>query len=516
MAFRARLRETSRMHQNGAVVPITNTTFLRTGAMLLIAGLVALIGIVGTTLWLVERTQVYFGEVTEARDARSATVDLRNAMQDAETGQRGFLLTLDEAYLEPFNRSVSRIIPAYERLQELLRAFPDEEAALRELREGIELKLEELNVTIRLAREGRRDEAVAIVSTDRGKAAMDEARSLFDRIIRAADGRLAAGVEDQRQGFEMLRWAAILGGLVIVAVVGSSVWVALSYTRDLIGARTEVENLNAGLEERVKERTQDLMRANEEVQRFAYIVTHDLRAPLVNIMGFTAELDETMKAIQAYVLAEGAVEENQIREARQAAAEDLPEAIGFIRSSTRKMDSLINAILKISRDGRRPIRPERIDLEELLGANLDTIRHQVDEADGEATLDVAVKSVVSDRMSLEQIVGNLIDNAVKYRSDERPLHIAVTARNAARGLATIEIADNGRGIAEEDHERVFDLFRRSGRQDQKGEGIGLAHVRTLVRNLGGDISMSSKFGEGTTFTIVLPTDVRAVARSTET
>jgi signal transduction histidine kinase len=496
-------------------VPITKTTFLRTGAILLIAGFIALVGIVGTTLWLVERTQVYFNEVIEAREARAAAVDLRSAMQDAETGQRGFLLTLDESYLQPFNDSISRILPSFDRLATVLAPYPQATEPMRQLRQGIDIKLDEMNETIRLAREGRQAEAVALVSTDRGKTIMDQARLLFDGVIVAADRRLTEGVEDQRTSAGMLRWTAILGGLVIVAVVGGSVWVALSYTRDLIAARTEVEGLNSGLEQRVKERTQDLMRANEEVQRFAYIVTHDLRAPLVNIMGFTAELESTLKSIQAYVLADGTPDEHQIHEARQAASEDLPEAIGFIRSSTRKMDSLINAILKISRDGRRPIKPESIDLRELLEANLDTIQHQVAEAEGETTLDVAVGAIVSDRMSLEQIIGNLLDNAVKYSSEDRPLRIAVTARQAARGLVSIVVADNGRGIADEDHQRVFDLFRRSGKQDQKGEGIGLAHVRTLVRNLGGDISMASKFGEGTSFTIVLPTDVRSVARRTE-
>src|SRR5690606_14196367 len=169
---------------------------------------------------------------------------------------------------------------------------------------------------------------------------------IFDGIIEASDRRMVAGVEDQSAINSAMRWITILGGLVIVGVVGGAVWMALAYTRELINARLELESLNTDLEERVKERTQDLIQANEEVQRFAYIVTHDLRAPLVNIMGFTAELDETMKSIQAYVLAEGEPTEQETAEAKRAAAEDLPEAIGFIRSSTRKMDGLINAILK--------------------------------------------------------------------------------------------------------------------------------------------------------------------------
>jgi signal transduction histidine kinase len=73
----------------------------------------------------------------------------------------------------------------------------------------------------------------------------------------------------------------------------------------------------------------------------------------------------------------------------------------------------------------------------------------------------------------------------------------------------IEVEDNGRGIAASDHERVFELFRRSGTQNQPGEGIGLAHVRTIVRSLGGDITLRSELGVGTTFIITLPRDLRS-------
>ena len=94
---------------------------------------------------------------------------------------------------------------------------------------------------------------------------------------------------------------------------------------------------------------------------------------------------------------------------------------------------------------------------------------------------------------------------MKYRS-QGP---AAADRRAAPALrpataSAIEVADNGRGIAEQDRERVFELFRRAGAQDQPGEGIGLAYVRTLVRNLGGDITVTSALDEGTTFRVVLP------------
>lgn len=495
-------------------MPITQTTFLKTSAILMIVGLVALIIIVGATLWLVERSQHYFDEVLEARDLRTAASDLRVALQDAETSQRGFIIAQDEAYLTPYNAARDRIRPYYERLSELMDNHSLYQERVERLGPALDAKLSELEQTIQLVRQDRRPEAGAIVRTNQGKEIMDDARALFSQIVADADRRLIEGVEEQRESTILLRLVSIVGGLLIVCVAGGSVWIALSYTRELLEARTQVEALNTGLEMRVNERTQDLIRANEEVQRFAYIVTHDLRAPLVNIMGFTSELDETMKSIQAYVLSDGdPLNEQEIQEARLAASEDLPEAIGFIRSSTRKMDGLINAILKISRDGKRPLKPEAIKLEELLEANLATIQHQVVDAEGSTALSVQIPQIVSDRFSLEQIVGNLLDNAVKYRAPSRPLVIGVSVERASGGQVRIDIADNGRGIAPEDHQRVFDLFRRSGQQDQQGEGIGLAHVRTLVRSLGGDITLSSTFGEGSTFSILLPLDVRTVIRS---
>jgi signal transduction histidine kinase len=276
-----------------------------------------------------------------------------------------------------------------------------------------------------------------------------------------------------------------------------------------------LESLNAGLEDRVKERTEDLIQANQEIQRFAYIVTHDLRAPLVNIMGFTSELDNALKSISTYFRDEedGAVRDDIRQSATLAVTEDLPEAIQFIRTSTRKMDNLINAILKISRDGRRQLKPEYVDLEALIKASADVIQHQVLDASGEVSIKVKARNLISDRFSLEQVMSNLFDNAVKYRDTGRPLKLSVYAYPASRFTIGIEVSDNGRGIAQEDHERVFELFRRSGAQDSPGEGIGLAHVRSLIRNMGGDIHVKSELGKGTTFMIRLPSDLSQYVRS---
>jgi signal transduction histidine kinase len=265
----------------------------------------------------------------------------------------------------------------------------------------------------------------------------------------------------------------------------------------------------------VDERTADLREANDEIQRFAYIVSHDLRSPLVNIMGFTSELEELrtdiFKRIAALHLAaspstvppaadsdiEPALDAND-----QGLFQDFSEALEFIKSSIAKMDRLITAILNLTREGRREFDPVRIDMRELTEAIVTTMAHQAAEAKAEIHIE-PLPEITSDRLALEQIFSNLIDNALKYLKPGLPGKISVRGRTKL-GFAIFEVADNGRGIDPKDHQRIFDLFRRAGLQDKPGQGIGLAHVRALVRRLGGTMSVASELNKGSTFTVTLP------------
>ncbi len=486
---------------------ITGRFFVQSTIALLVVGFLALLSIVGMTIWLGERAQVYFDEVIEARDTRGSAVDLRNAVQTAESSQRGFLVTGNEIYLAPYGTAKTLARRQLDALKLLLTPYKETEIALQRLTAILTEKFGEMDQTIALKRDRRDEEALALVRTNRGKALMDEANVFLSGVIRAADDRLTAGVGEQKANAAMLRLVSIIGGIVILAVVGVVGITVRRYTRELAQARDEVGTLNTSLERRVKERTADLEQVNDEIQRFAYIVTHDLRAPLVNIMGFTSELEGSVNSLQALIDKSNAGTDPAdpiAQAARAAATVDLPEAIGFIRSSTRKMDTLINAILKLSREGRRNLRPERVELGDIIKTSASAIQHQLSEAKGEINLELDVPAISTDRPSLEQVFGNLFDNAVKYRSKYRPLRIDVRARPASGDRIEIEVADNGRGIDGQDQERVFELFRRSGVQDQPGEGIGLAHVRTVVRNLGGDITVTSALDKGTTFRVVLP------------
>ncbi len=287
-----------------------------------------------------------------------------------------------------------------------------------------------------------------------------------------------------------------------------------SRARDEAEARLRDNNLN--LEATVDERTADLREANDEIQRFAYIVSHDLRSPLVNIMGFTSELEELRNDIFRRIARLGRVATlvpaapEDVTEGAEPALEgpdkqlsdDFSEALAFIKSSIAKMDRLISAILNLTREGRREFQPEPIDMRELIDAVGATVAHQALEADAQIRIS-PLPDIVCDRLAVEQIFSNLIDNALKYLKPGMAGEIDVRGRTKL-GFAIFEVTDNGRGIDAKDHQRIFELFRRAGTQDKPGQGIGLAHVRALVRRLGGTMSVASELDQGSTFTVTLP------------
>jgi signal transduction histidine kinase len=268
-------------------------------------------------------------------------------------------------------------------------------------------------------------------------------------------------------------------------------------------ARKLVEAEQKKLDQRLRDQTALLSEANEEIQRFVYIVSHDLRSPLVNIMGFASELDFLRKQIFEKIGALRAqVGGEQDGEGDAALLREVEEALSFIKSSVAKMDRLIGALLKLSREGQRQFQPEFIDMSQLLQSTLEALAHQT--RDVNAKIEIGeLPTINSDRLAIEQVFSNLLDNAVKYLRPDVPGVIEVQATESD-GVVTYEVRDNGRGIDAKDSDRIFDLFRRSGIQDRPGDGIGLAHARTLVRRLGGALNVESVPNRGTVFKVILP------------
>jgi signal transduction histidine kinase len=465
-------------------------------------GFVALIVMTLASVILAQRNRDAFELASRTQAVLSDTSLALELLEDAETGQRGFLLTEREAYLEPYNAAIERIPGQLDRLVAETADLPVAAQARTIRSQGLS-KLAELKSTLGFYISDGRGAALEQVMTGKGKELMDD--------IRAAGASIRA--DQQQKLTARIAVTATTGRILVAAQIGTALLVVVislltggSFYRNiraLRGAQGALARTNANLEKIVETRTAALSQANDEIQKFAYIVSHDLRAPLVNIMGFTTELEAAAKTVGRFVddmvKSSGSVVPQAVVEAID---EDVPEAFRFIKTSTAKMDGLINAILKLSREGRRVLTPELLPMRPLLENIAATLKHRADEKNAEIVIQ-PLPNLTADRLAIEQIFGNLMDNAVKYLAPSRPG--VITVRGSIKGLfAVYEIEDNGRGIAAGDHERVFELFRRAGQQNVPGEGIGLAYVRQLIYRLGGTITLNSTFGQGTIFRLSLP------------
>ncbi|MFC3690881.1 CHASE3 domain-containing protein [Chenggangzhangella methanolivorans] len=476
----------------------------RKETLALLLGFAALVAVGGASVWLVARNAAFNEQVSGVLEAKAEIVRVLSLVQDAETGQRGYLLTNDERYLRPYETAAAQIGERLEHLGKLLADEGDQMSDLAKLRSAVGDKLAELAQTVALQRSGQREEALAVVDTERGRNAMLSVRRVVALMTAREDKAFAElSGETSRSGSQLV--AFMTAGLFLAAGLAVLAQIMVRRgARQAEEARAAIAEANEGLEAAVAERTSDLIQANEEIQRFAYIVSHDLRAPLVNVMGFTSELDAARKVLKEQIDGLDEVGAAKVSpDARLAIEEDLPEAIGFIRTSTAKMDRLINAILKLSREGSRLIRPESVQIETLVVGIADTMYQQLQAADAEIEVQAGLPAIVTDRLSIEQIFQNLIENAVKYLDRSRAGRVKVTGRRVGSQVE-YAIEDNGRGIDAKDHERVFELFRRAGAQDQPGEGLGLAFVRASVRRLGGAIRLTSEPGRGSTFHLTFP------------
>ncbi|MBV8684424.1 MAG: CHASE3 domain-containing protein [Caulobacteraceae bacterium] len=429
---------------------------------------------------------------------------LRLQIERLEAARRGYLLDEDPTFRLIFDDAETSLVHEIAQLHALTEDNPTQRANVERLTEQTTRLRVMLGASMVARTLGLTQKAMEDFRTDGSVQLARETRAVGVAMM-AEENRLLSGrMVTQRRTVVAFYGVLIASGVLLLLVATASILLILRYVRALATSRDSLKSLNETLEQAVAVRTRDLLRANEEIQRFAYLVSHDLRSPLVNVLGFTAELEQSGQTIAALLQR---VEEEAPHlldaEARRAVYEDAPEALAFIRTSTQKMDRLINAILRLSREGRRTITPIRLDMERLVQAIADSMRHRLDEIGARLTVETPLPQVVSDRLAVEQILSNLIENAVKYLKPGRPGRIRVRGY-VERGRAIFEVQDNGRGIDPKDHERVFELFRRAGPQDQPGEGIGLAHVRALAYRLGGGVTCQSALDEGAIFRLSLP------------
>lgn len=289
------------------------------------------------------------------------------------------------------------------------------------------------------------------------------------------------------------RWVAVLGNAVRLDRDGKPARV--------IGVRMDIDKRKRA-ELEVEKLNRDLLEKHAEMENFLYITTHDLRGPLINMLGFSQNLERYAKELREALDPARQPGPAGVKPA-ELAGERIPSAVGFIAESARRMDSLISSLLKVSRAGRVEMKPAAVDMNELAGKVLDTLRYQLERAGGEISCG-DLPPCKADPGAVSQIFTNLLDNAVKYRAAGRPPRIKV-AGERREDMVLYTVADNGAGIPASDLGGIWNLFHARGRsRPSAGEGIGLHMVRRLAEKNGGRIWAESKEGEGSVFHVGLP------------
>ena len=259
----------------------------------------------------------------------------------------------------------------------------------------------------------------------------------------------------------------------------------IMYTADIteqVEYQQKIENLNEVLEKKVRYRTQELDRANKELEAFSYSISHDLRAPLRSINGFADILKEDYK---------------------DKLDEEGKRLLGIIKSSGVQMGELIDGVLSFSRLGKKELEKTPINMTALSEEASKEVTHEYPGAD----IDIKIPKLIDiegDLVLMKQVLVNLLSNAVKYSSDRQKIIIEL-ASDKKDDVIIYSIKDNGVGFDMKYHDKLFGVFQRLHRADEfDGTGVGLAIVKRIIAKHGGEVWAESELNEGSVFFFSVP------------
>lgn len=283
------------------------------------------------------------------------------------------------------------------------------------------------------------------------------------------------------------------------------------HLEELVKERTaKLKNANRELEEAVLHANNmavvtevlyaQLMNKTKELEQIIYVTSHDLRSPMVNIQGFSKELEKFLEEISS--IAKNKEVPSKIKEKLNPIIEDdIPEAMEYIKAGINKMDTLLTGLLRFSRLGREAVTFEKIDMKELIREVVSTFEFQIKKAD--VTLDISeMPSCVGDRMQINQLFSNLLGNALKYLGPNKSSTIKISGYKKNKQVIYC-VEDNGIGISKEHQEKIFKIFHRLDPSSGTGEGLGLTIVRKILSRHGGKIWLESEPSKGSKFFVSL-------------
>ncbi len=246
----------------------------------------------------------------------------------------------------------------------------------------------------------------------------------------------------------------------------------------------------------------ELHAKNEELQSIVFIASHDLRSPLVNIRGFSGELEKGLESLEQ-ILAAVQLSDDIRQQIDGLLRNDIAESLYFIKNSNKKMNTLLNGLLRLSRIGTTPLKPATIDMNTLISGILSSQHFIITQNNIDIAIEDTLPPCRGDTTLITQAFENLIDNAVKYRHPDRPCSIRIRGY-CKDDQCLYEIQDNGIGIDPQHHTKVFEIFHQLAPSAAGGEGLGLTLVRRILDRQNGTIHLASELDKGTTVSITLP------------
>ena len=470
-------------------------------ASLFLAALIFLIGHAFVSFWSLSTIYKNNSLVIHSLDVLEKVESVRAAITSAESNQRGFLLTGNTIFVEPYEQAVRDVEPTIDRLAELTSDNPAQQKNIAELRPSITERIRLLRETVNIRRDSGLDALMTSGTLERGRLEMEKLLDSISNIENIEKNLLAARTEQSRQSGINTIVTLTVSNLISIALV---IFVFYLIKRD-VAERDKEERLlreaNENLEARVKERTAELAdanleleRSNRELQDFAFVASHDLQEPLRKIQAF----GDRLRTVQAPKF------DDQGR-----------DYLDRMHRAAGRMHTLINDLLTFSRVTTKAQPFERIDLNKIANDVVSDLETTIEQSGGSVEIG-DLPSIDADPLQMRQLFQNLIVNALKFRKPESPPLVKVEAElvnkdasgiegSASNNFARITVADNGIGFDEKYLDRIFTPFQRlHGRNEYEGTGIGLAVCRKIVERHGGTLTAQSSAGKGATFIATMP------------